>query len=49
MYERHDVLRELKDELSAILPEDQRNALPEVPKRGDLDLREVLISPYFFA
>ncbi|UYA98864.1 hypothetical protein IVIADoCa7_38 [Xanthomonas phage vB_Xar_IVIA-DoCa7] len=39
MYERHDMLQELRDAYPM---------LPEPPRNGNLDLRVVLNSPYFF-
>lgn len=45
MYEEHDVLKELRDYVSLYVEGD----LPPLPERGDLDIREVLNSPYFFA
>ena len=49
MYEEHDVLREIRDEVAAMLPEEARTLLPAPPIRGTLDLKSVLSSPYFFA
>lgn len=40
-----DVLESFKQEVSQQIAEE----LPEVPPKGDLDLNEVLASPYFFA
>lgn len=40
MYERHDMLQEFSD---------RHPGLPELPVLGDLDIRQVLDSPYFFS
>lgn len=45
LYENHDVLAELKADLEA----DLGIALPDPPTKGDLDIRAVLGSLYFFA
>jgi DNA-directed RNA polymerase, mitochondrial len=47
MYENHDVLQELRDQLVQMLPAGV--AVPPPPAKGSLDLRLVLDSPYFFA
>lgn len=49
MYTRHDVLAEFRDELLARLPAEAAAELPPLPAKGDLDLRLVLQSDYFFA
>ena len=49
MYEVHDVLREIRDEVAALLPGEIAEQLPPLPPKGTLDLRSVLESPYFFA
>ena len=46
MYENNDVLADLKDHAITTLGHDE---LPELPKRGALDLKQVLKSDYFFA
>lgn len=46
MYEDHDPLAELRDRVAADWPE---LSLPDVPKRGTLDLAAVMKSKYFFA
>ena len=46
MYENNDVLADLKDHAITPLGHDE---LPELPKRGALDLKQVLKSDYFFA
>ena len=48
MYEKHDVLHELYDEIISFIPE-AADELERPPEKGDLDIREVLLSPYFFA
>lgn len=45
MYEDNDVLEQLRSYVSSYVDGD----LPEVPQKGDLDITEVLHSPYFFA
>ena len=45
MYECFDVLNNFRDEVQAQCPEE----LPPVPECGNLDIREVLLSDYFFA
>ena len=49
MYEDHDVLRELYDHALNLIPEAARDELPEPPAMGELDLRTVLKSDFFFA
>ena len=46
MYEENDVLEELRDHAITTLGHDD---LPVVPTRGNLDLRQVINSDYFFA
>ena len=45
MYECFDVLNNFRDEVQAQCPEE----LPPVPECGNLDIRQVLLSDYFFA
>ena len=47
MYEEHDVLLDLYTNAVATLPEGV--AIPPPPEKGELDLKEVLQSDYFFA
>lgn len=49
MYQEHDVLERLRDNLVALLPEEQRAEMPELPPRGELDLEGVKYSDFFFA
>jgi DNA-directed RNA polymerase len=44
MYERHDVLQNFKDEIE----KSTGLELPELPVKGDLDIRQVLESEFFF-
>lgn len=44
MYQKHDVLKEFKDKAEEVVGE-----IPEPPKRGDLDISNVLKSKYFFS
>lgn len=46
MYEKHDVLQELHEQALKDLPENVE--VPTPPKKGNLDLQEVLKSDYFF-
>lgn len=46
MYEQHDVLTELRDHAITVLGTQD---IPVPPSKGNLDLREVLNSQYFFA
>jgi DNA-directed RNA polymerase, mitochondrial len=46
MYEHHDPLRELRNDIRTKWPEID---LPELPPKGTLDISAVLHSPYFFA
>jgi DNA-directed RNA polymerase len=46
MYEQHDVLTELRDHAITVLGTQD---VPVPPSKGNLDLREVLKSQYFFA
>lgn len=45
LYENNDVLRQLKDHVESYTEGD----LPEPPEKGELDLKKVLESPYFFS
>lgn len=47
MYSEHDVLAEFKGRLEASLPEGVK--LPAIPKKGNLNLYQVLESAFFFA
>ena len=47
MYEQNDVLQQLYDHAVKVLPEGAE--IPKPPERGDLSLREVLQSEYFFS
>jgi DNA-directed RNA polymerase len=49
MFTRRDVLADLKKEVQTMLPEAKRKLLPELPPKGDLDVRKVLESAFFFA
>ena len=49
MYEDNDVLQQFKDEVVKRLPEDKQQDVKDVPTKGDLDLKQVLTSPFFFA
>ncbi|CDN47538.1 DNA-directed RNA polymerase [Neorhizobium galegae] len=48
MYGDHDVLQSFKEEIAMMLGVDHE-ALPTLPKKGSLDLSQVLESPFFFA
>jgi DNA-directed RNA polymerase len=47
LYENNTPLEDLRDELEHLLPDDEE--LPPLPKKGSLDLHQVLESVYFFA
>lgn len=47
MYENNDVLDQFREEVGLILAKGQ--TLPELPPQGELDLRQVLESDFFFA
>lgn len=47
MYSDHEVLEDFRNSLLTTLPEGTE--LPPVPPKGNLDLQQVLDSPYFFA
>ncbi|SHL15096.1 DNA-directed RNA polymerase [Halomonas caseinilytica] len=47
MYTEQDVLADFKEELEEQLPEDVE--LPDLPKKGSLDLEQVMESDFFFA
>jgi DNA-directed RNA polymerase len=47
MYEENDVLMDLYAAAVSALPKDV--VVPPPPQRGDLDLKDVLKSDYFFA
>lgn len=50
MYEQHDVLQDFYEAVAKALPSDEdRQRLPPPPTRGNLDLKQVLDSAYFFA
>ena len=46
MYEQHDVLTDLRQHAISVLGTED---IPHPPSKGNLDLRKVLESPYFFA
>lgn len=45
MYESHDILKEFAEEVKDYIPNIE---LPELPEKGDFDIREVLNSTYAF-
>jgi DNA-directed RNA polymerase len=47
MYSENDVLAQFREEILGRLPEGTK--LPPLPKKGSLDLKQVLESPFFFA
>jgi len=49
MYEEHNVLEEFREDILALLPEEARAAIPPVPAKGSLILRDVLRSDFFFS
>lgn len=49
MYQEHDVLGTLRDNLRAQLSDENAEKLPEIPASGTLDLSAVLESDFFFA
>ena len=44
-----NVLKDFKDHVAVMLPEDLRKELPEVPTQGELDVEEIRDSEFFFA
>jgi DNA-directed RNA polymerase len=48
MYENYCPLREIDTQARRLLPGEVHGEIPELPTKGDLDLKEVLSSPYFF-
>lgn len=49
MYEKNDVLKNLRKEVLAQLPKERHADIPPVPKKGKFNLKEVLQSEFFFA
>lgn len=49
MYEHYDVMQRLYNSAYGQLNDKDRMAMVEIPERGSLDLREVLVSDYAFA
>lgn len=49
LYETHDVLAELRDDVLALLSPEAALELPPVPSKGNLDLSSVRGSDFFFA
>lgn len=49
IYQRHDPLREFRDEIAEMLTEARQKKIPELPERGNLEIEDVLRSQYFFA
>jgi len=49
IYEQNDPLQDFYDQVVAVLPEEEREKLPPMPAKGNLDIRQVLESDYFFA
>ena len=49
IYEQHDPLKEFAGHIRAILSEARKDELPDLPPKGNLDIRSVLESEYFFA
>jgi DNA-directed RNA polymerase len=47
MYSR-DILKKFREDLLDQLPEKLQAKIPAIPSKGNLDLRQVLNSPYFF-
>jgi len=48
LYENHDVLAEFREDVLPII-DDSEKSLPPIPPKGDLNIREVLDSDFFFA
>lgn len=49
IYENHDVLKDLHDQVALMLSQKQLEKLPEVPSRGQLDIEKVKQSLYAFS
>ena len=49
MFTERDVLADLRESIAAMLPAEKHDKLPELPAKGNLDIRQVLQSVYFFA
>jgi DNA-directed RNA polymerase len=49
MYTEHDVLAELLESARAVLTPANHDKLPELPAKGSLDLKEILMARYAFA
>jgi DNA-directed RNA polymerase len=49
MYEHRDVLAEFLEGVKASLPVEAHSELPDLPAKGNLDIRDVYESQYFFA
>lgn len=49
MYQQTDPLADFRECCLELVSEEDKEKMPEVPKKGDLEMEEVLTSPYFFA
>lgn len=49
LYLNHDVLAEFRDQIVSQVPEDQRDQIPPLPRKGTLDITQVMESDFFFA
>lgn len=49
IYEKHDPLAEFEEDVTQVLSDKRRAKVPERPPKGNLDIRAVLESEYFFA
>ncbi|MGL4251612.1 MAG: DNA-directed RNA polymerase, partial [Aeromonas sp.] len=48
-YESHDVFAEFYEEFADQLHESQLDKMPEMPKKGNLDIKQILESKYTFS
>ncbi|MFN4278332.1 MAG: DNA-directed RNA polymerase [Ferrovibrio sp.] len=49
LYENHDVLEDFRQNILDMLSDERREKLPPIPDKGELDIRQVLESDFFFA
>ena len=48
LYGDHDPITMLRDQLVELLPESEHKKIPDLPERGELDIKEIKKSKYFF-
>ena len=49
MFSEHDVLANFRNDVLKQLPVELHEKIPEVPAKGDLDIKQLTKSEFFFA